>query len=135
GRSVAGRSGRGRVLHPVASAESHLASDPISDGGSFRVVDRRARDGSGGRGNVPVPKGRPVAGGVMLLRARSWLTGTATRLVLHPFPINLASFFILSLVAFRDNAPYLFYAYDGQFHVSLITLDRLFVPLQIGLTN
>jgi len=58
-----------------------------------------------------------------------------TRLALHPFAINLASFFILSLVAFRGNAPYLFYAYDGQFEVSLVILDSLFVPPQIGLTN
>jgi hypothetical protein len=58
-----------------------------------------------------------------------------TRLVFHPFVINLLSFFTLSLVAFRDNAPYLFYAYDGQFEVTLITLDSLFVPPQIGLTN
>src|SRR5262249_9346279 len=56
-------------------------------------------------------------------------------LVLHPFAINLISFFILSLEAFRDNAPYLFYAYDGQFEVTLITLDSLFVPPQTGLTN
>ena len=54
---------------------------------------------------------------------------------LVPFAINLVSFFVLSLVAFRDNAPYLFYAYDGQFEATLIALDRLFVPLQIGLTS
>jgi hypothetical protein len=58
-----------------------------------------------------------------------------THLVLHPFTFNVASVFLLSLFAFRSNTPHLFYAYDGQFEASLITLDSLFVPLQIGLTN
>jgi len=60
---------------------------------------------------------------------------TLSEPAVHPLAINLVSFFMLSLVAFRDNTAYLFYAYDGQFEVSLITLSSLFVPPQIGLTN
>src|SRR5262245_33429566 len=57
------------------------------------------------------------------------------RFAAHPFSINIVSFFILSFVAFRNNTSWLFYAYDGQFEVSLITVGSLFAPLRAGLTN
>ena len=46
----------------------------------------------------------------------------------HPLLINLLSFFVLSLLAFRDNSRYLFYGLDGRFEVSVITQITLFAP-------
>jgi len=56
-------------------------------------------------------------------------------LFVHPCFVNSISFFFLSLVAFRENLPYLFYAYDGQFEVSLITTQSLFAPINAGLAG
>jgi hypothetical protein len=49
--------------------------------------------------------------------------------------VNLISFFVLSLTAFRGNERYLFYGLDGRFEVSLITLNSLFVPPLLGYTS
>src|SRR6266511_6435061 len=40
----------------------------------------------------------------------------------------LLSFFVRSLLAFRDNSRYLFYGLDGRFEVSVITQITLFAP-------
>lgn len=53
----------------------------------------------------------------------------------HPLAINTISFFILSLLAFRQNSHYLFHGLDGRFEVSLLTQSALFVPPILGLTN
>src|SRR5215216_5523202 len=57
------------------------------------------------------------------------------RLLTHPLLINLISFFLLSLLAFRENSHFLFYGHDGRFEVSLITQISLFVPPLLGYTN
>jgi len=49
--------------------------------------------------------------------------------------LNVVSFFLLSLIAFRRNSPYLFYGSDGRFEVTLITQHSLFVPPILALTN
>ena len=57
------------------------------------------------------------------------------KLLAHPLTINVISFFLLSLTAFRHNSLYLFHGLDGRFEVSLVTQSALFVPPILGLTN
>lgn len=61
-------------------------------------------------------------------RAVLWLLG-------HPLTLNLLSFFVLSLLAFRKNNSYLFFGLDGQFEVSLIALGSSFTVPEFGYTN
>lgn len=57
------------------------------------------------------------------------------QLARHPLFINGTSCFLLSLIAFRMNSPYLFYGTDGRFEVTLITQSSLFTPVLLGYTN
>lgn len=56
-------------------------------------------------------------------------------LLAHPLFVNLVSFFLLSIVSFRQNAPYLFHGFDGRFEVTLIGQGTRFVPPMAGFTN
>ncbi len=53
----------------------------------------------------------------------------------HPFTVNLAVFFTLSLIVFRRNAEFLFYGGDGTFEASLIEQFPAFAPPLIGFTS
>src|SRR5262249_7994056 len=66
--------------------------------------------------------------------------GSIFRLVAQPCKsleliVNVTSFFFLSLMAFRQNADYLFFGLDGRFEVSLISNSSVFVPPSLGYTN
>lgn len=56
-------------------------------------------------------------------------------LLCHPLAINLFSFFLLSLVAFRANSGYLFHGLDGRCTVSLISTESIFLPPMLGFSN
>ena len=53
----------------------------------------------------------------------------------HSLSFNAVSFFLLSFIAFRANASYLFYGTDGRYEITLLTQNNLFVPLIFGYTN
>jgi hypothetical protein len=49
--------------------------------------------------------------------------------------LNVISIFVLSLSAFRANAPYLFYGLDGRFEISIISQATLFTRPMLAFAN
>jgi hypothetical protein len=66
---------------------------------------------------------------------RSAAMRTVLRLLRHPLTPSLPSIFVLSLLSFRHNAPYLFYGLDGRYEVSLIASSSILVPPLLGYTG